>query len=239
MVVMGLNMLGIFPWLKRITPRLPRLFAGKLPEAGAAGAGFGPLYIGLLNGLMPCGPLQAMQLYALSTGDPVRGAVSMLLFSLGTAPLMFGLSAASSALGKRFTARAMTVGAILVVVLGMTMFTNGWSLSGFAVIAPANTAAGAAGAQSEVEGDVQIVRTGLASGRYEAITVKAGIPVRWIVDAPAGSINGCNNTLFIPEYELEYQFHTGENVIEFVPERTGTFMYSCWMGMIRSSITVI
>jgi hypothetical protein len=239
MVVMGLNMLGIFPWLKRITPRLPRLFAGKLPEAGGAGAGNGPLYVGLLNGLMPCGPLQAMQLYALSTGDPVKGAVSMLLFSLGTSPLMFGLSAAGAALSKKFTARAMAVGAVLVVVLGMTMFTNGWSLSGFTVVSPAGKTVAAAGAQSEVQGDIQIVRTGLASGRYEAITVKVGVPVQWIVDAPAGSLNGCNNTIFIPEYNLEYQFHTGENVIEFVPERTGTFMYSCWMGMIRSSITVI
>ena len=59
-----------------------------------------------------------------------------------------------------------------------------------------------------------------------------------MIDAPEGSINGCNNRLFIQEYGVEHAFKTGENVITFTPEETGTFGYSCWMGMIRSSITV-
>ena len=37
---------------------------------------------------MPCGPLQAMQMYALSTGSLIQGAIAMLLFGLGTVPLM-------------------------------------------------------------------------------------------------------------------------------------------------------
>ena len=40
---------------------------------------------------MPCGPLQAMQIYALSTGSFIKGALSMLLFSLGTVPLMLSI----------------------------------------------------------------------------------------------------------------------------------------------------
>lgn len=47
--------------------------------------------VGLLNGFMPCGPLQTMQLYALSTGSVVVGGLSMLAFSLGTIPLMIGV----------------------------------------------------------------------------------------------------------------------------------------------------
>ena len=30
----------------------------------------------------------------------------------------------------------------------------------------------------------------------------------------------------------------GENVIEFTPSKSGTFQYTCWMGMIRGNITV-
>ena len=37
---------------------------------------------------MPCGPLQAMQVYALQTGSFTSGAFSMLLFGLGTVPFM-------------------------------------------------------------------------------------------------------------------------------------------------------
>jgi plastocyanin domain-containing protein len=69
--------------------------------------------------------------------------------------------------------------------------------------------------------------------------VQQGIPVKWTITAPQGSINGCNNRMIIREYNIEHRFSTGENVIEFMPEKTGKFTYSCWMGMIRSSITVL
>jgi sulfite exporter TauE/SafE/plastocyanin domain-containing protein/copper chaperone CopZ len=249
MVIMGINMLGLFPGLRRLNLHLPAFFGdtAKAPNKS-------PLVVGLLNGLMPCGPLQAMQLYALSTGSPIRGGISMLFFSLGTIPLMFGLGALSSLLsgsfGRSFSVKVIKAGAVLVTVLGLTMFTNGWSLGGLpnpidslaAFINPyASASVDNSGAAFEpvLENGVQIVRTSLSSGRYAPITVQEGIPVRWIIDAPRGSINGCNNRMIIREYGIEYRFNEGENVIEFIPERTGKFSYSCWMGMIRSSITVV
>jgi plastocyanin domain-containing protein len=233
MVIMGVNMLGIFPWLRKFQPRLPRALSSLINrEKGRSNS---PLIVGLLNGLMPCGPLQAMQLYALSTGSPFRGAVSMLLFSLGTVPLMFGLGALSSLLSKKFTRKVMTAGAVLVTVLGLTMFSQGFALSGFAGLSFTEGAA----TESVIVDGVQFVSSTLASGAYPKITVQAGIPVKWTIDAPKGSINGCNNRLQIPEYGLEYKFQTGENIIEFTPTETGKIPYSCWMGMIRSSITVV
>ena len=114
MVIMGLNMLNIFPWLRKLNPRMPKIFARKINEQKSSKS---PLYVGLLNGLMPCGPLQAMQLYALSTGNPFKGALSMFLFSLGTVPLMFGMGALSSILSKKFTGKMMTTSAVLVVCI--------------------------------------------------------------------------------------------------------------------------
>lgn len=240
MVIMGLNMLGVFPWLRRLNPRMPKLFARKINVEKAASKS--PLYVGLLNGLMPCGPLQAMQLYALSTGSPVEGALSMLLFSLGTVPLMLGLGALSAVLNKKFNRKVMTAGAVLMVVLGLSMFTQGWSLSGFSLAAllpqsaPANQSTDSG---VKVADGVQLVDSTLSSGKYPAITVQAGIPVKWNISAAEDDINGCNNRLYIPEYDIEYSFEPGENIIEFTPKKTGKFSYSCWMGMIRSSITVV
>jgi sulfite exporter TauE/SafE len=255
MILMGLTMLGIFPGLRRLVPRMPRLFTRRIGSAGG-GRKLGPLYVGLLNGLMPCGPLQAMQLYALSTGGPVRGALAMLVFSLGTVPLMFGLGALSSVLSRTFTKKAMTVGAALVVMLGLSMFTNGWTLSGLSLWSgPVSSPAAEApeptppAAETRPEGtaadapaetaEVQRVNTTLKPGRYTPITVRVGVPVEWTVDAPEGSLNGCNNRMYIPEYGIEVPFQPGANLIEFTPTRTGTFPYSCWMGMIRSTITVV
>ncbi|GHU89877.1 hypothetical protein FACS1894202_08790 [Clostridia bacterium] len=227
MVIMGLNMLGIFPWLRKLQPRLPGL---RLKSNS-------PLIVGLLNSLMPCGPLQAMQLYALSTGSAAKGALSMLLFSLGTVPLMFGLGALSSLLSRKFTQKVMTAGAVLVTVLGLTMFTQGAGLSGFSL-------GGLFGSETkapdiEIVDGVQLVNSVLSPGQYPKITVKAGVPVKWTIDAPQGSINGCNSRMQIPEYGVEHTFQPGENVIEFTPEKAGKFPYSCWMGMIRSLIIVV
>ncbi|MDR0857935.1 MAG: sulfite exporter TauE/SafE family protein, partial [Oscillospiraceae bacterium] len=234
MVIMGVNMLGIFPILRKFQPRLPASFAKRINVEKAKGKS--PLIVGLLNGLMPCGPLQAMQLYALSTGSPLKGAVSMLLFSLGTVPLMFGLGALSSLLSKKFTRKVMTAGAVLVTVLGLTMFTQGASLSGFAFPQNSQNSELITG---EIVNGVQLVNSTLESGNYPKITVQAGVPVRWIIDAPKGTINGCNNRMQIPEFGVEYKFQTGENIIEFTPTKAGKIPYSCWMGMIRSSITVV
>ncbi|MDR3342040.1 MAG: sulfite exporter TauE/SafE family protein [Treponema sp.] len=256
MVIMGINMLGIFPWLRRFNLRIPKVFTRRIEaEQGRSNR---PLYVGILNGLMPCGPLQAMQLYALSTGSPLKGGISMLIFSLGTVPLMFGLGALSSVLSKQFTKTVMTIGAVLVVVLGLSMFSNGWSLAdisnplGFSPLLFAGVSGGkngvAAGKNSvgpgaatgvTIENGIQVVNSTLAGGRYPPITVQAGIPVQWTINAPAGSINGCNNRMIIPEYGIEHKFTLGANVIEFTPTKTGRFRYSCWMGMIRSTITVV
>jgi plastocyanin domain-containing protein len=251
MVIMGINMLGIFPWLRRFNLAMPRIFARKIDAQKTANKS--PLIIGLLNGLMPCGPLQAMQLYALSTGSPLRGAAAMLIFSLGTVPLMFILGAVGSLLsgtsrGRSFSSRVMKAGAILVAVMGLAMFTNGWSLGGFprpvdalaSLVRPASSPGPAAGETfaPEIADGVQVINSTLSPNRYPAIVVRRGIPVKWVITAAAGSINGCNNRMIIREYGIEHSFTQGENIIEFMPEREGRFSYSCWMGMIRSSITV-
>ncbi|GBU26525.1 heavy metal transporter [Treponema sp. R8-4-B8] len=270
MVIMGLNMLGVFPALRRLIPQMPAKLQEKIASLFAKKTdghktSRGPFVIGFLNGFMPCGPLQAMQVYALSTGSPIRGGISMFLFCAGTIPLMFALGAASSTLsgakGRTFSRRVMQIGAILVAALGLVMFSNGWSLSGFANSPDKPVSAKAAVPNSSIrermqgaektensssskfapviKNGVQIVNSTLQPNRYPAITVQQGIPVRWTINAPPGSINGCNYAAIFYEYGIEYVFKQGENVIEFTPAKAGRFRYSCWMGMIKSTITVL
>lgn len=127
MVVMGVNMLGIFRDLEgwRYTFRTSIKNKTKIRQKPRT-----PFFIGLCNGLMPCGPLQSMQVVALVSGNPLAGALSMLCFSLGTVPLMLGFGSAVSMLGKRFTRQVLKAGAILVVVMGLSMMVQGGTLSG-------------------------------------------------------------------------------------------------------------
>jgi len=123
MFIMGLNMLGLFSPLRKLMPRLPIFFTNKIEEKKV---GKGPFIIGFLNGFMPCGPLQMMQLYALATRSFLLGAISMFFFSLGTMPLMVGLGVTSSLLSVKFRNIMMKVCAFLVIILGIIMFNNGF-----------------------------------------------------------------------------------------------------------------
>ncbi|HHW47537.1 MAG TPA: heavy metal transporter [Clostridiaceae bacterium] len=238
MIIMGLNMLNIFPWLRKLNPKMPKIFGSKLYNNNGR---YGPFFVGLFNGLMPCGPLQAMQIYALGTGSIVAGALSMFFFSMGTVPLMFGLGALSSILTGKFTHKMIKVSAVLVIVLGIAMANRGLALSGFSLPSiPFGSDSGAkSGNIATIKDCVQIVTTNLQPGRYEPVTVQKGIPVRWIIKARKSDINGCNNEIIIPKFNKVKKLEPGDNIIEFTPEQTGIFAYSCWMGMIRSKITVV
>ena len=230
MLVMGANMLNIFPALRRLSLRLPKFLSDKIILAGIGRKS--PLIVGLLNGLMPCGPLQSMWLVALASSNPLSGALSMMMFAMGTVPLMLGLGTIVSAAGKKFSACVKTSGAVLVTVMGLIMITQGGSLGGMFHEATLNPE------RVKVNEGIQTVSSVLSSGRYPDITVKAGTPVRWIINAPKGSINGCNYKFMIPEYGIEHTLKTGENIIEFTPDRSGVSYYNCWMGMIQGKITI-
>lgn len=264
MVVMGVNMLGIFTGLRKLRIHIPKfgknvkLKSGRKPRT--------PFFVGLCNGFMPCGPLQSMQVVALASGNPLAGALSMFCFSLGTVPLMLGFGSAVSMLGKRFTRQVLKVGAILVVVMGLSMMAQGGTLSGLngkatgALMAEntdTNTDADnndinkisetttatdtttSSADENENTDETQYITSTLQAGRsYPDITVKAGEPVKWTVEAPDGSINGCNYKIIQQELGIEYAFDEGENVIEFTPEKAGTYTYTCWMGMITGKIYV-
>lgn len=119
MVLMGLNMLALLPRL----PKLPGL-KWKRPK------GLSPFGIGILNGLMPCGPLQSMLLLALSSGSALRGGLSMISFCLGTLPLLLGFGSIAAWLGKCFTAAVLKAGAVLIAVFGLSMLSQGGALTG-------------------------------------------------------------------------------------------------------------
>lgn len=231
MIIMAINMLGLFPKLRKFSVRVPKKLVTFLTNSKKGKSSF---YVGIVNGLMPCGPLQSMQLYALSTGSFIGGATAMFLFSLGTVPLMFGFGTIAGKLNKKFTEKMLTVSTIIIFILGVGMLNNGLTLSGFGI----NITNSGDENVAEVMGDFQEVTTEIDYGSYENITVKKGILVKWTIYVPEGKLNGCNNEIIIPKYNIDVKLKEGENIVEFTPTEEGTISYSCWMGMIKNIITV-
>ncbi|MBU3110265.1 sulfite exporter TauE/SafE family protein [Clostridium lacusfryxellense] len=123
MIILGLNMSEYVPF-RRLNIKLP-WSACNIKKSGKT-----PFIVGILNGVMPCGILQTMQLYAFGTGSAVTGATSMFIFVLGTVPLMISFGTISSLLNKKNTKQLVKFGGILIVVLGLIMGDRGLSLSG-------------------------------------------------------------------------------------------------------------
>ncbi|MHB1652832.1 MAG: urease accessory protein UreH domain-containing protein [Desulfitobacteriaceae bacterium] len=115
---------GIAPqWFGKI--RLPDFAAGRARAEGLFGhSSWG---IGFINGFVPCGPLQGMQLFALASGSAWRGGLSMLVFSLGTIPILLGFGTFVTLLSAKFRSRLVKLGLLFVLLLGLMMVMRGMS----------------------------------------------------------------------------------------------------------------
>jgi len=118
LVIIGLNMLNLFPALRRLVPRLPKVLGNQADKKMSES---GPFIVGLLSVFIPCGPLQAMQLYALGTGSVASGALAMFLYAVGTLPLMVGFGAVSSVMSEKVRRGVLKFGAVLVIIMGVGM----------------------------------------------------------------------------------------------------------------------
>jgi len=236
MIVMAVNLLGIFPLLRWLQFGMPKSFVKTIRGDN----NYSPVIIGLMTGLMPCGPLQIVELYALSTRSVIYGAASMFVFALGTAPGLFTFGAVSTIINRKYSKSILKASAVFVAIIGIVMIGRGLALEGIALpsfAGPANAASGYV--VSVVKGPVQTVTTTIGQDYFPPIQVQKGIEAVWTIKVPADAYCACNSTMEMPTYHIEKKFAIGDNVVEFMPDKEGDFVYTCWMGMIKSKIRVV
>ncbi len=223
MFLMALNMLGI---LKIKSVR----FKYKLRNKN-------PFIIGLCNGLMPCGPLQAMQVYALSTGSFISGAFSMFMFGIGTVPLMFFTGVLANVLNSKWKVIINKIASVLILLLSFVMISRGISTLGFNVNSIFNNYGDYTA--SVINGGYQEVNIDLSYSSYDDIIVQKGIKVKLIINVSKEYLTGCNNEVVISKYSIKKHLKVGKNIIWFMPNETGEYTMNCWMNMINNSVKVV
>lgn len=240
MVLMGLSLLTNFTWLEKIKLRTPSSIARFLYNQKHTKKPKGPFLIGILNGFMPCGPLQAIQLYALASGSIISGALSMGIFALGTAPLMFGFGSFISLVSQDRIKQIMKFSGAIVMVLGLLMFNRGLisfgqGFSGF--VSEDQTSQTEFIVTGEVK-EYQVANMDLTYNGYvpNVLFVKKDIPVRWIINVK--QMSGCTNEIILPDYNIKKKLQYGENIIEFTPNKLGEIKFSCWMKMVWGKFVV-
>ncbi len=85
-------------------------------------------FIGLLNGLLPCGLVYMAIAGAIGTGDVALGSAYMILFGLGTIPMMLSISLAGNVMSLAIRNKINKLIPVLVVVVGLFFILRGLSL---------------------------------------------------------------------------------------------------------------
>ena len=254
MIVLGIQMLHIFPSLSRLHIRMPKFIAHKMHEASEKQSRTAAFLFGASTFFFPCGFTQALQFYVLSKGNFVTGSTTMLAFSLGTFPALMSVGALISYVKGNFQKDVMRFSAVLVILLGMFNFSNGLTLSGvtfgsddfFAAsdvpsqdlsginpfIAQYLKAGAAPPQKAEIVDGKQVAKMKVVDLNYlpAKFIVKQGIPVEWQIDASQAA--GCAQVINVPKLGMvRYLSSTQTNIIEFTPKNSGRITFSCSMGM--------
>lgn len=90
-----------------------------------------------------------------------------------------------------------------------------------------------------VSGDVQEVTLTFKNYEYqlEPSTLQKNVPVRMTVDLE--TVYGCMRDVVISSFGVRKYVKAGDNIIEFTPDKTGTFNIACSMNMGRGKFTVV
>ena len=247
MLVMGLQLINIFPRLNKFKLTLPKGIARMfgISQKSKEYSHKNSMIMGALTFFLPCGFTQAMQLYAVSTGSIGAGAFIMGMFALGTAPGLLSIGGLTSVVKGKFKERFFKAAGLAVIFFALFNLNNGYTL---ASINLGNLGSlGSKNSSQEItptdpnvtlENGVQVVRMTEGNSGYSpnSFSIKKDIPVKWIIDAKAPY--SCASSIIVPSLNISRTLKAGENIIEFTPSKVGKISFSCSMGMYTGAFNV-
>jgi len=244
MLVMGLQLINIFPRLSKFKFTLPKGVSKALgiSQRSKEYSHTHSMIMGGLTFFLPCGFTQAMQLYAISTGSFGFGALVMGLFALGTAPGLLSIGGLTSIVKGKFKERFFKAAGLAVIFFALFNFNNAYTLASLSIGSLGGSDSGQATIVSDpnvkLVNGVQEVRMVEGNNGYSPnkFSIKKGVPVKWIIDAQAPY--SCASTIVIPKLGLNKNLVSGENIIEFTPDTVGKLSFSCSMGMYTGAFNV-
>ncbi len=117
-------------------------------------------------------------------------------------------------------------------------------VSGFFLNSGSSTKSGINGAVIKTDigatsSDIQVVKMYVKGPQYifEPSSVKKGVPVR--LEADILRMPGCSKSIISSELGIRKTFNSGDNTLEFTPNKAGTFYFACSMNMYTGTLTVL
>lgn len=247
MLLLGFQLLHLFPRLRRFSPKMPKFITRKIHTLSTKESKGAPFALGASTFFLPCGFTQALQLYVLASGDWKIGALTMLTFSLGTLPALLSLSAVSSFAKGAFQNHFLRFAGVVIVLLSVFNINNGLALAGYninlgSIFTPSTSASTSGTPSVQIVDGKQIVKMTVSGYTYtpNRFTVVEGIPVEWQIDGTNAA--GCGRVIVMPTLGTsKYLSPQGITTVIFTPAETGRIPFNCSMGMMTrgSEFTVV
>lgn len=202
------------------------------------------LMLGAFTFFLPCGFTQAMQLLAVSTGDPLEAAIIMGAFAVGTSPGLLSLGGLTSVVKGAFAQRFFRIVGVVVVAMALLNFSNGLTLAGIRLsldnVLPARTASSSTNNASLEGSEILNTTYKLQSDiTPSTFTAKVGQKTTLLVDVQENG-SGCMSTIMIIGLDDTPQYlKKGKKIqLTFTAKKAGTYTIACAMGIPRGTITV-
>ncbi len=135
MLILGTNLLDVFHFTKKFTPAMPKFIASRAYAVSKLNHSLTPLLVGVATFFLPCGFTQSMQLYTLTTGSFLKGGLTMLVFALGTFPVLALVSFSSFSIKNSSKSGIFFKSAGLIVII-FALFNLINSLVTIGIISP-------------------------------------------------------------------------------------------------------
>ena len=254
MILLAFQMFD-FKTFRKFPFTLPKFITRFIADESNFKGRYMPFLMGAFTFFLPCGFTITAQGLALISGNAIQGGLIMLLFALGTLPmlLIIGLSSVKFLQKPHLSERFLKIAGILVLFFALYNINFQLNVLGISSLSDldfnstqfSNTNKNTSYENEErlapIISGKQVLKMDASSRGYSPnyFKVKAGIPVRWEITDTGTS--GCTNAVISKNlFEGEIYLTPGKTSFkEFTPTKTGKFKFSCWMGMISGIIEVV
>ncbi len=252
MLAVAMNLLDIHPVFRYAIIQPPRFLAKLVRNQAKNKDFFAPVLLGAMTIFIPCGTTLAIEAFAISTGKPVLGALTMSAFTIGTIPLFLGIGYVTTKLGDSFKRQFFKYAALGLIYLGiltinasLVLMDSPLAIQNLIASFPIQIEIGNPEANNsslnvaKVVGGVQNFDINVKPNGYSpnTIQIKAGIPVK--LNLKTNGNYACTSIFKIPQLGITKELPpTGTSTVEFTAQNPGRLTWTCSMGMYRGVIDV-
>lgn len=122
-------------WIDKFTNRIVQKLKLAFAKLFRLKSNISLFIIGILNGFLPCGLVYMAIAAAIVTGEILEGTIYMVIFGLGTLPIMLSLSLTSQIISINFRNKIKRIIPIFIILIGLLFILRGMNL-GIKYISP-------------------------------------------------------------------------------------------------------